>query len=352
MGIFGGRLAKQVAVDGSNVLAFPGATATVQGIRSPWSDGQLNQLVYSDIFGATFRPVTRAEALSVPAVLNARAILAGELAHRPLRALNAEGAVKSQPTWLYRTDTDVPTWHRLAATLDDWMFFGAALWVIKRGADDQVLDAAHLPFDRWKVNEANEILIDDEPVPEGLVAYLPGPFQGLLNTSQRTLRAAIDIEQSYSGRARTPAPAIILEQTDDIDLSAAEIKELLNSVSVARRDPDGAVMFSPKGINIRLEGDKSTELLEEGRNSARLDIAAALGLPSTALGAALPKASLNYETQQGQATVLHDRLTYWSAPLEARLSMDDIVPRGTRIRFDFSDDPAAPGPDTGPFTED
>lgn len=351
MGLFGG-LAKDVAVSGSNVLAFPGNPATVSNIASPWSDGQLQQIVYSDIFGAEFRPVTRAEALSVPAVLNARAILAGELAHRPLRALGATGVRPTQPTWLYRTDTATPPWHRMAATLDDWMFFGHSLWLLNRGAENQILDAAHLPFDRWEVDAAGQILIDAKPVPEGLVMYLPGPFAGLLNTSQRTLRAAIDIEQSHSGRARTPAPAIILEQQEDAELEKDEITALLKAVATARRDPDGAVMWVPKGVNLRLEGDKSTDLLVEGRNSARLDIAAALGLPATALGAALPKASLNYETQQGQSIVLKDRLTYWTAPLEARLSMDDVTPRGTRIRFDYSDDPTAPGTDTGPFQED
>jgi len=42
----------------------------------------------------------------------------------------------------------------------------------------------------------------------------------------------------------------------------------------------------------------------------------------------------------------------WFEPIEARLSQDDVVPRGQRVRFDRGDI-AAPTPSpTGPTVED
>lgn len=351
MGIFNQyNLASAVA--NANVVDFPASRVAKAGVVSPWSEGTLQSFVWSDIFGTDTIPVTRAEAMSLPSVTVARGLILGELAGRPLRALRGTELLDPQPTWLYRTDTDVPPWHRMAHTLDDLIFYGHSLWAVKRGADAQITDAVRIPFDRWEIDSDGNILVDGLQVANDEVIYFPGPFEGLLNVAARTIRGAVDLEAAWSGRARTPAPAIILEEKEDNGMTQEEASAFVKAVAAARRDPDGTVMFVPYALNVRMEGQASTDLMIEARNAIKLDIANFLNLPTAMLDAALPKASLNYETQEGRTEQFIDRLPYWTEPIEARLSMDDVCPRGQRIRFDLSPHSNRPGGQTGPYSED
>jgi len=103
--------------------SLPNAMATT-GIVTPFSDGQLQKFVWNDIFGTDSVPVTRIEAMSVPSIVGGRGLLLGALAGRPLRELQGRELAKPQPSWLYRTNTDVSLWHRMAHTFDDWIFYG------------------------------------------------------------------------------------------------------------------------------------------------------------------------------------------------------------------------------------
>lgn len=349
------RLSAIQDIESGSLLKMPGTEiAHASGIVSPWSDGQLNQLVWSDIFGLDAVAVTRKEAMSVPAVAASRHRIV-QLADRPLRALRGAEDVTDKHAWLYRTNTAVTPWQRIAATLDDWIFYGESLWVVERGSASEgsayapILDAVHVPFDRWEVNTDREILVDKSPMPAESVIYLAGPFEGLLNVASETVRAAKALERAWASRVRNPSPTVILEEREDGTVTAKEAKTYTAAVSKALRDPDGAVMFVPQKINLRLESGGTIDVLDKARNAVRIDIANLLNLNASALDGAKAQSSLTYETQETERAELQDRLAFWTAPLEHRLSMDDVVPRGTRIRFDFAT--TAPA-QTGTPTED
>ncbi|MEV4738532.1 MULTISPECIES: hypothetical protein [unclassified Microbacterium] len=338
-----------------NLLPFPGsAMAATSGIVSPWSEGELNKFVWSDIYGLEVAKVTRKEALSVPAVAAARHRIV-QLADRPLRALRGAEDVTTNHAWLYRTDTAVTPWMRLAATFDDWIFYGESLWLLERGAKPEgsayapIKDAVHVPYDRWEVNPTGEILVDKQPVAAESVLYFPGPFEGLLNVATETIRAAKALERAWASRVRNPTPTVILEEREDGTVSKKEAGEYVRAVSKALRDPDGAVMFVPQKMNLRLEAGGTIDVLDKARNAVRIDLANFLNLNASALDGAKAQASLTYETQETEKQELEDRLSFWTSPFEHRLSMDDVVPRGTRVRFDFATTTPA---QTGTPTED
>lgn len=335
------------------LVPFPGRTAQ-SGIVSPWSTGQLNQFVWADIYGLDAVKVTRTEAMSVPAVAASRNRIV-QLADRPLRALRGVDDVTGNQSWLYRTNTAVTPWMRLAQTFDDWIFYGDSLWAVERGAKSEgsahgpILDAVHVPYDRWSVDTYGRILVDDVPADAESVLYLPGPFEGLLNVAAEAIRSAKALERAWASRVRNPAPTVILEEVNDGEVSSTEAATYVQGVAQALRDPDGAVFFVPAKINLRLEAEGGIDVLEGARNAVRIDIANFLNLNASALDGAKPKSSLTYETQETETQELQDRLAFWTAPLEHRLSMDDVVPRGTRIRFDFAQTTPA---QTGTPTED
>jgi hypothetical protein len=240
----------------------------------------------------------------------------------------------------------------MAQTIDDLIFYGCSLWAVERGAENQIRDAVRVPWDRWEIDGDGQILIDSIRPEADSVIYFPGPFEGLLNIAARTIRAAIDLEASWAGRARTPAPAIVLEEKEDNGMTQEEASGYVKAVAAARRDPDGTVMFVPYALNARFEGQAATDLMIEARNAVKLDIANFMNIPTAMLDAALPKASLNYETQEGRTESFIERLPFWTEPIEARLSMDDVCPRGQRIRFDLSPHSNRAGGQTGPYMED
>jgi hypothetical protein len=352
---FGFQLARAVATETALPASSPAQRLQSAAVLTPWSSqDHLKQLAISEAFGLPDEaPVTRGEALTLAAVSDARAHIIEKLAGVPLRALDANGVVATQPTWLYRTDGPVPPWHRLAATLDDWAFYGHSLWAVQRGSVGQITDAAHVPYDRWDVDTNGAILFDNEPVDERAVLYLRGPMDGLVNVASRTIRGAVDLEKSTVAKGRTPVPAILIEEVEEGSMTQEEVNEYVKGVAAARRNPDGAVMFAPAKVRITFHGDVASDLMIDGRNRAALDIAKHLHLPASAIDATVDKASLNYQTQAGTEQTVVDRMSFWSEPLEARLSMDDVVPRGQRIRFDFSPNPADTStPVTGPYAED
>lgn len=324
------------------------------GIVSPWSDGKLDSLVWTDILGVDHAPVTRSEAMSVPAIAAARNRIV-QLADRPLRALTGSTDVTDQYPWLFRTDVDETAWERTARILDDWIFYPWSLVLVARqgeemdGGYQMVADAQHVPYDRWDVDADGRVLVDGEPVAEGSYWLLRGPFDGLLSVARDTIRAAKSLERAWATRVRNPTPTIILEEKEEGSFTKKEATKYVEAVSNATRDVDGAVIFAPHKVNLRLEGDAAVNVLTEARNAVRIDIANFLNLNASALDGAKPQASLTYETQQTETQELQDRMAFWTAPLEHRLSQDDAVGKGTRVRFDFATSTPA---QTGTPTED
>lgn len=336
----------------------PGSRA---GIVSPWTSSQLETLPWSDIFDVDLFPVTRAEAMSVPAVAAARSIIINKLASLPLRALRSADLLAEidQPSWLYRTDTAVSPWHRMAQTLDDLLFYGDSLWVVERGSIGQIIDGARASRDQWQVlpNGTIQLLVGTAwmDAPSDSVVYIPGPFEGLLNIASRTIRGAVALEKAWTNQARTPIPGLIISERDDNGMTQSEAQEWVAAAAAARRSSDGSViMFMPNALEATVTAGTDPALLIEARNAVKLDVANFTGIPASELEAALPKASLNYETQAGTAQIVEDRMSFWTGPIEARLSMDDVCPRGTRIRFDFAPYPTPTNTpsDTGPVVKD
>jgi phage portal protein BeeE len=100
-------------------------------------------------------------------------------------------------------------------------------------------------------------------------------------------------------------------------------------------------------------GQAEPSLLIEGRNFLRIDIGAFLGIPASLMDASLSTASLTYSTSEGQRNEFADfTLPYWLEPIQHRLSLDDVVPTGQRVRFDLSDLLTTTPSPTGPPTED
>jgi len=344
--------------NGTGPVGVPSLPGIQYGILSPYQDhGPLGSIVYSDVFGVGVAPVSRGDALSVPAVSKARGVLISLIADKPLKAYRGatELPTAEQPTFLYRTNVPgIGPFQRMLYTLDDLIFHGGSLWGVERGASGTILHAWHISKARWETDDKGRILVDKVVQDASDVIYFPAPSDGLLAIGGRTLKGAAAVERAWVGRAMNPIPAMELHQTNaDSEMTEAEAKQYVKDWAAARTSEHGAIGFTPYDVELRVHGVGDAELLDKGRNAIRIDVANFFNLPASILDGSMSTASLTYSTAEGKRNeVLDYSLPYWIRPIEARLSMDDVVPQGQRIAFDFASLTGTPQTGNAPTTED
>lgn len=334
----------------------------LSGVYSPAPE--FPQFVLGDILGELKNlPLDRTTAISIPAVSKARNLLVATIAKFPLRAYRREAGadtdVTAEHAWLYRTNSAVSPYERMAWTIDDLIFHGISLWLVDRGAptgNDQrrpILNAEWCPTGTWELRTEDgglHVFVDGVLIADDRYILINSPFEGLLTIGMRTLRGALDIEESWVGRARNPIPLINLKRTDS-NLDDEEAQALVDGYAKKRTQPNGMIGSTPEGVDIEVFGEIKPELMVEGRNAVRTDVGSHLNLRAAMLDGTTGVDSLTYTTKEGERNAFYEfDLPFWTEPILARLSLDDVVPRGTRIRFDmYSADASAP---TGPNLED
>ena len=323
-----------------------------------WTTGQLQSIVWADILGLDTLPLSRAEAMMVPAVARARHLICTTIAQLPLVAYRGADELppETQPVWMYGTDTIQSPYQRMLWTLDDILFFGASLWQVVATATngDRMLPSRMLrvPYDSWDVNTAGQVVdLDGQPYPADQVVLIPGPHEGILAFGQRALRTAALLERSVVDVAASPFRLELHQITSDV-LTTEEIAAFVASARRALSENHG-VLFTNPAIETKAHGQAAEQLLIEGRNASAVDAARLCNIPAAMVDANAAGASLTYETAAGRNQQFVDySLRSYMQPVAARLSQDDILPRGQRAQFDLTDFVAqlpAPG---SPITQD
>lgn len=333
-------------------LAAPAVVGGQVRYLSPTDD--VNHL-WQIVAGDWVRPQTgtnRTAAMAVPAVKRARGIICTTIARMPLRAYRGETVADRQPLWLDRTDGPVSPYHRMVWTVDDLLFYGWSAWAVARDAGGQVIAADRVPFDNWRVDDGGRFVyvspegVETEADPASVI-LIPGSDEGLLTASPGAIRHAADLLAAASKAAENPAAYLELHQTNDVVVTEAQARNMIDKWAAARRGENGGVAFTSAGVEVREHGSYSEHLLVEGRNAAALDVARAMALPGSAIDATVDKASLNYETGRDKAAdLVNYGLAAYMSPIAARLGLDDMVPRGTAIRFEL-DAETGPGATSG-----
>lgn len=324
-------------------------------LASPWTgDSHLARIVLSDIYGLDLDlPVTRAEAMGVPAIARARNILASDAQRCPLEALDSDGTVLESGRWLQDSASGVSPQHRIAWTVDDLIFHGWSLWVLQRDDAGAIEDAARVPAEWWKFGEDGAVLINDETADAAQVLLIPGFHEGIVASAGRTVRGARQLEDLWQARAANPVPAVELSQDQAGHVTDDEVKKVLDNWRRAMTAQGGAVGWTPYGVTLKTHGEASADLLIQGRNAAAIDAARAVGVPAAMVDASNVNSTLTYETLEGRGGEYLERsLPLYLGAIEARLSLDDVTPAGSRVRANLSALTALVTPATGTPTED
>lgn len=333
----------QAALTGPGPTIVPAPT-----LASPWyASNHLGNVVWSDLFGTEDLPITRAEAMAIPAVARARNVVATTLGRLPIRAgrlmVDADGAETFtphalQPTVLVQPDTAQARYVTLTWLVDDLIFEGLS-WLLTT----EWLTSGHPNHVRRihpggvQVDGRGTVRVYGEVVDPARVIRVDGPHEGVLNFGGRTLRMARALERSAARFARNPVPAIELHQTDDRKMSPGEISELISAWARAREGENGGVAYTSRNIEAKPHGLPAEHLLTSGRNAQAIDAARVIGVPADVVDATPEEASLRYTNVEMRGRNLIDYgLAAYAAAVEGRLSMDDVLPHGTTVRWDLS----------------
>lgn len=338
-------------------------------IVSPWSSSNLQRVVFEDIFGAELPVNTRSAAMRIASVARSRNLLCTTAARSPLVQLGVDEEIptdpaaraefrKSQPTWLYRSNDGTSPQQKILWTVDDQIFYGwSCHWRTNAAKSDGgfPLFTSRIPQGEWAVNDDNRIEVRGEVVDDDQVILIPGPHEGILTYGHDVIHDARQLYGIVRQRLASPVPPIDLHQEEGEPLNQTEIDDLIDIWVAARNNSErGGVGFTSRGIKANvLSGTDDGQLMIDARNAAAVDVARMIGISAGMIDATAPKASLNYETQTGRNQEFVDLdLRQYLAPIEWRLSMDDVSPRNKRIVFDLTDFTGPTPSPTGPGFQD
>ena len=311
----------------------------------PWVDrSHINAVVISDVLGVDVFPVSRAEAMTVPAFANCRHTVCAA-ALLPWSVNDASGAdVTAAAAWVLEPNPIEPRYQLALWTLDDLVFYGSSFWLVL-GRYATISPVSDRGYPRLVTRlEWTEVTIDadtstirygdDEVDPADLIV-VAGPHEGVINFGGRTVRSGARIENAAARIADNPVPLVELHNLGQ-DLTNAEIDALVGDWLPQRLKQTGGVGYTNAATELRVHGTPASELIASERAQVALDAARLVGLPASSIDAPVSGGStLTYDNPESRLFMLLNMgLSAYITAITARLSMGDVLPRGQVLTID------------------
>jgi hypothetical protein len=281
--------------------------------------------------------ISRADALSVPAVLRARNLICSTIGGLPLQATNAAGerveqtllAQPEQPSGFVRSVT-------ITATAEDLLLDGSSLWTtILRNAAGFPSAVERVDHRYWQQDPTTgEITVNGRTVRADSVILFTSPNPPLLSAGARAITALLRLEETAARYANEPEASHYFTSRDGVDPDEDETTNLLTSWLAARRRRGVAYVPSAYALS-KLERLTPEELqLISAREMAIKQIAQLTGIDAEELS--VSTTSRTYANSQDRRRSFTD---FTLGPLlhaiEERLSLGDVTPRGQSVRFNL-----------------
>jgi HK97 family phage portal protein len=316
-------------------------TTDVEASLSPFN-------LSSSVYGLLNAPSTvdRATAMSVPAVARARNIICGTIASLPLEQYNRLTGAHIDPLRVInQPDPRVAgfvVYNWLAE--DIWLYgVGFGLVLDAYAEDGRVRSWTRIDPRRVQakfnsnMTEIEAYEVDGRLAPiagVGSIIRFDGADEGFINRAGRTVIAAVELEKAALQYAKEPVPSMVLK-SNGTNLTSERIAKLLEAWRNSRATRSTA--FLNADIEMQSVGfDPKSLQLVEARQYVALEIARASGIPAYFLSA--ETTSMTYSNAISERRSLVDfSLRPILAAIESRLSLPDICPSTSEIRFSLDD---------------
>lgn len=287
--------------------------------------------------------ITRLQAITVPAVAACRNLIVGPISSIPLEMYSTTtGAEVPAPSWLKQPDERAPRALTIGWTVDSLLMYGVAYWqVTSVYADDGrpasfrwvQNDRVTVKLDKYS-SEVDYYMLNNEKLPMsgvGSLVTFQHVDQGLLLRSFRTISSAIDIENAANIASKTPQPSGYIKN-NGADIEPNLIQGLINTWKNARNQNATAYLsnqldyvatqFSPKDM-----------MYNDAAQFLATQIARSCNVPAYMIDAEQQKSNTYQNILDARKEFMAYTLQPYITTIEARLSLDDLTPRGSVVRF-------------------
>jgi phage portal protein BeeE len=296
----------------------------------------------------------RAAAMQVATISRARDLMASVLASMPLKMYNErwneeEGEMEKVPiaprSWLRQPDPTVTYPFLMAWTFDDLLHYGKAYWYISARSQDGFPSAfTRIPAGSVTTPDnpqniafgpSKEIMFAGNFLKTDDVVQFLCPVEGIVYNGQQTISTALAIGEARKRNASSAIPAGILKQTGGEPLSGQELADLAAQFNTARATNQTAA------LNEFLSYEATTAspdkmLLIESANYSALEAARLCSVPPYLVG--VSTGAYSYQSsEQARADLLLFGVMPYAQCISATLSMNNVLPRGTYVSFDYDD---------------
>ena len=296
----------------------------------------------------------RARAMSLPTVTRSRDLICGTIGNLKLEMYREVWSENEREmseidlaprSWIGRIDKSVTNNFILSWTADDLLFTGRAFWwVVERSADGYPLNFTRLPSNMVQTLDqqggifygpSNQIQFNGMPLDSRDVIQFLSPIEGLNFTSRRAIETALRIEEARVRNASSSIPAGVLKITEGEPMSAEDLQQLAAQFNLARMTNQTAVIS--QGLTYtETSATPDRMLLIDSADYSAKDLSRAMGVPPYLVG--VSTGSYSYQNAS-QSRI--DLVTFGCLPLmnciSETLSSDNVLPRGTKVRFDTSE---------------
>jgi len=289
--------------------------------------------------------VSREDALSVPALMRCRNLLAGTIGAIPMELYKkSTNEAIGSPLWIEQPSYSQPRSVTIAFTVESLLLYSQAFW---KCVEIYSEDGRPSRFE-WIANNRVTATLDSTNTfvksyaVDGMTLPMDGlgsliTFQsllpGILTTGIQTIRAAIDVQKAAAVSASQPMPTGIL-RNNGADLDPKEVSGLLAAFKSARNNRSTAyltstleyvpVQFSPKDM-----------MYGEAIQNLATEIARLCNVPAIYVSADQNSSYTYNNVQDERKQFLQLSLQPFISAIEDRLSMDDITARGNVVKFDI-----------------
>ena len=287
--------------------------------------------------------ILRQDAVGVPSITRCRNLICGTIATIPLEMYSlSTGEELPSLTWVDQPDKRQPRAVTISWTVDSLFMYGVAYWRVEEVYQDDNRPArfSWIQNDRVTVKynalntEVEYYMINNIRVPDsgvGSLVTFQALDQGLLLRSQSTIRAAIDIEKAAAIAAQTPQPSGYIKN-NGADLPDQQVQGILNNWKLARQNRATAYLTSTLDYNVTQFTPKDM-IYNESKQYFATELARACNIPAYMIDAETFRGMTYQNIIDGRKEFFAYSLAPFVTAIEARLSMDDLTPRGQTVRF-------------------
>lgn len=301
-----------------------------------------------------YEGASRQSAMQLATVSRSRDLLASVIACMPLQMYgeiynDQLGEMEEVPlaprSWLRQPDPAVTYNFLMAWTLDDLLFYGRAFWFVTERTQDG------FPSKMTRLPAASCTTLDQAgPVwfgpsqqiqfagslldPKDVIQFL-SPIQGIIYSSAQTIATALKVEQSRYKNAQSSMPSGVLKQTGGEPLSAQELSEIGAAFQEARLTNQTAVLNEFLTYEASTATPDKMLMIESAQYSA-LDLSRLCGVPPYLVGVATGAYAYT-SAEQSRADLYIFGVKPYADCIASTLSMNNVLPRGTYVKFDVDD---------------